>query len=995
MYKLITFKMRIIRKNLKVFLFLVAVLITTAGYAQLKTITGKVTDAGNGETLPGVSVVVKGTTIGTATNFDGEFTLNVETNQTLIFSFVGYTPQELLVGEGNVLNVQLAQSTESLDEVVVIGYGSVKKSDATGSVTAISSDDFNMGAITSPQELVSGKIAGVQITSGGGAPGEGATIRIRGGSSLSASNDPLIVIDGVPVDNDGISGMRNPLSTIHPSDIETFTVLKDASATAIYGSRASNGVIIITTKKGRKGVGLRVGYNGYTSLSVKSGENDVLSSDEFRKVIIEEKGANSNAAALLGSANTNWQDEIFEPAISVDHNVSLTGNIKEMPFRASVGYTNENGILKTSGMERGTGSLGFNPSFFDDHLRINVNLKGMLIKNSFANQGAIGSAVSFDPSQPVYSGSSKYGGYYTWLQPNGDPNTLAPSNPLALLTMHNDKSKVQRSIGNAQVDYRLHFLPELNATLNLGYDISHGEGTVVDANDAPWTIGNGGGYFREYNQDKKNTLLDFYLNYVKLIESIDSKIDVMGGYSWQHFWRENYQFATNGSGSEVLTPKNWDPTESYLVSFFGRLNYTFKERYLLTVTIRQDGTSRFSPETRWGTFPSAALAWQIKDEPFLENVESISDLKLRVGYGITGQQNIGSNDYPYMPRYTYSLDNARYQFGDEYYTTYRPEGYDSNIKWEETSTFNIGLDYGFINNRISGAIDVYSRQTKDLINFIPVPAGTNLTNQILTNVGDLENKGIEFSINAIPVSKSDLTWEIGFNATYNENKITKLTATDDPKYLGVFTGGISGAVGNMIQIHSVGYPMNSFFVYEQVYDENQKPIEGLYVDRNGDGQITGDDRYRYKKAAPDVFMGFNTKLSWKKWDFGFNGRINVGNYVYNNVWSSGGTLNNLYWSTGYMNNIPKNALDTRFQNPQYFSDYYVKDGSFLRMDNINLGYTFQNFYNERMNMRLYLSAQNVFVITKYEGLDPEVFDGIDNNIYPRPRIFVMGVNIGF
>lgn len=987
--------MRIILKKLKVLLFMTAIIISTTGYSQVKTISGKVTDAGNGEMLPGVSVVVKGTTRGTATNFDGDYKIDVEANQTLIFSFIGYTTQEIVVGSENVINVKLGLSVESLEEVVVIGYGQVKKEDATGSVTAINSDDFNVTAMSSPIGLVSGKIAGVQITTGGGAPGEGATIRIRGGSSLSASNDPLIVVDGVPVDNDGVSGMRSPLSTIHPSDIETFTVLKDASATAIYGSRASNGVIIITTKKGRKGTGLQVGYNGYTSLSVKSGEIDVLSPDEFRSLVIQEKGENSSAAKLLGTANTNWQDEIYESAISIDHNISLTGNVKDMPFRASVGYTNENGILKTSGMERGTATLGFNPSFFDSHLRFNLNLKGMLVRNEFANQGAIGSAVSFDPTKPVYSGSDKYGGYYTWLQPNGDPNTLAPNNPMAMLMMHDDVSHVKRSIGNLQTDYRFHFLPELNATLNLGYDISHSEGTITEPLNAPWTFGNGGGFFSEYTQDKENTLLDFYLNYVKEIESISSKIDIMGGYSWQHFWRENYSYSTNGKGTEILSPKNWDPTESYLVSFFGRLNYTFKERYLLTFTVRQDGTSRFSPDTRWGTFPSAAFAWQIKDEPFLANVKAVSDLKLRLGYGITGQQNIGSGDYPYMPRYTYSFDNARYQFGDQYYTTYRPEGYDANIKWEETSTMNIGLDYGFIDNRITGSIDAYLRKTDDLINFIPIPAGTNLSNYLLTNVGDLENKGIEFTINAIPVSKPDLSWEIGFNATYNKNEITKLTATDDPKYQGVFTGGISGAVGNTIQIHSVGMPAYSFFVYEQVYDENQKPIEGLYVDRNEDGQITSEDLYHYKKAAPDVYMGFNTKLNWKNWDFGFNGRINLGNYVYNNNWSSSGTLNNLYWSTGYMNNVSSNALETRFQNPQYFSDYYIKDASFLRMDNINVGYTFRNFYNERMSMRLYLSAQNVFVITKYEGLDPEVSNGIDNNLYPRPSIFMMGLNVGF
>ncbi len=990
--------MRIIQKNLKVFLFLVAILIATTGYTQVKTITGKVTDVQTGEPLPGVTIIVQGTTIGTATNFDGDYSLNVEPNQVLSFSFIGYTSKEITVGAESVINVQMELSMENLDEVIVIGYGQVKKEDATGSVTAVNSEDFNVTAMSNPAALVTGKIAGVQITPGGGAPGEGPTIRIRGGSSLSASNSPLYVIDGVPLEGTGVSGQRSGLTTINSTDIETFTVLKDASATAIYGSRASNGVIIITTKKGRKGEGLHVNYNGFTSLSVKSGENDILSADEFRKAVIDEKGADSEAAKLLDmypGVKTNWQDEIFEPALSTDHNVSLTGNIQNMPFRASVGYTNENGILKTTGMERGTATLGFNPSFFEDHLRFNLNLKGMLMKNNFGNQGAIGSAVSFDPTKPVDSGSSKYGGYFTWLQPNGDPNTLAPSNPVALLMLHRDESNVKRSIGNLQTDYRFHFLPELNATLNLGYDISYGEGTVVETNDAPWTIANDGGYFREYTQDKKNTLLDFYLNYVKDIESINSKIDVMGGYSWQHFWKEDYSFATNGSGSEIISPKYSDPTESYLVSFFGRLNYTFMERYLLTVTVRQDGTSRFSPDTRWGTFPSAALAWQIKDEPWLANAKNLSDLKLRLGYGITGQQNISNNDYPYLPRYTLSADNARYQFGDEFVYTFRPEGYDANIKWEETVTYNIGLDYGFIDNRISGAIDVYYRQTNDLINFIPVPAGTNLTNQILTNVGNMKNNGVEFSINAIPVSKPDISWEIGFNATYQNTEITKLTATDDPSYLGVFTGGISGAVGNMIQIHTVGYPPNSFFVYEQVYDENQKPIQGLYVDRNGDGQITGDDRYRYKKAAPDVFMGFNTKLFYKKWDFGLNGRINIGNYVYNNNWSAGGYLGNLYWSTGYMNNIPVNALDTRFQNPQYFSDYYIKDASFLRVDNINLGYTLRNFYNENMSARFYLSAQNVFVITKYEGLDPEVFSGIDNNIYPRPRIFMMGVNINF
>ncbi|WP_346862465.1 TonB-dependent receptor [uncultured Draconibacterium sp.] len=987
--------MRIIRKNLKVVLFLVALLSYTLSYAQVKTITGKVSDAGNGEPLPGVTIVVKGTTQGTITNFDGDYTIDVEEAQTLIFSFIGYTPQEVVVGSSSTINLQLAQSMENLDEVVVIGYGQVKKEDATGSVSAVSSADFNQGAITSPQDLVSGKIAGVQITNGGGAPGAGSTIRIRGGSSLSASNDPLIVIDGVPMDSEGVSGMRNPLNTIHPSDIETFTVLKDASATAIYGSRASNGVVLITTKKGRKGAGLKLSYNGFSSYSTPSGQIDVLSADQFRETVIAEKGSESTAASLLGSTSTDWQDVIFEPAISHDHNVSLTGNIKDMPFRASVGYSDQNGILLNSSMERWTGSVGFNPSFLEDHLKLNVNLKGMVIDNNFSNQGAIGAAVSFDPTQSTYSASDKYGGFFTWTQPNGDPNTLAPTNPMALIKMHDDQSTVKRVVGNAQLDYQFHFLPELKATLNVGLEYSDSEGTTIDDNDAPWTFGNGGGYYGEYTQEKKNELLDFYLTYNKELESIESNLTVMGGYSWQHFWRENYSFSRSGITNETINPENWDPTEYYLVSFFGRANYTYKDKYLLTLTMRQDGTSRFSPDSRWGLFPSAAFAWRISEEDFFQSQSVLSNLKLRLGYGITGQQNIGSGDYPYLARYTYSLDNAQYQFGDQYYQTIRPEGYDSEIKWEETTTMNVGLDYGFLNDRITGTVDVYKRVTNDLLNFIPVPAGTNLTNMLLTNVGDLENRGFEFSVLGRIISKEDLSWEVGFNATYNKNEITKLTATDDPDYLGVETGGISGAVGNNIQIHSVGYPANSFFVYEQVYDEVGKPIQGLYVDRNGDGQITGDDRYRYKKAAPDWFMGFDSKVNWKNWDFGFAGRINLGNYVYNNVWSSNGSLNNLYWSSNYLLNVNQNALETNFQNPQYFTDYYVKNASFLRLDNITLGHSFKNLNNNKMSIRLYGTVQNVFVVTDYKGLDPEVSNGIDNNIYPRPRTFMMGLSIDY
>ncbi|MEE4287360.1 MAG: SusC/RagA family TonB-linked outer membrane protein, partial [Mariniphaga sp.] len=686
--------MSIIRKNLKFFLFLVALFTVFSVSAQQKTVTGNVTDSESGESLPGVTIAVMGTTRGTITNFDGQFSIDVEEGETLFFSFVGYISQEIVVGSSDIINVQLAQSVIGLDEVVVIGYGQVKKEDATGSVEAISTEDFNPGAITSPQELVTGKIAGVNITSGGGSPGEGATIRIRGGSSLSASNDPLIVIDGVPVDNDGITGMKNPLSTIHPSDIETFTVLKDASATAIYGSRASNGVIIITTKRGRKGMPLGITYNQYFSLGTHANKIYPLSTSEFRSLIQERYANNPNATRLLGNADTDWQSKIYRPAFGHDHNLGITGNIGDMPFRASIGYSNQEGILKTDGLNRLTGSLGFNPSFFEDHLRVNLNVKGMIINNQFGNRGAIGSAFSFDPTQPVYNGSP-YGGYFTWVQQNGEPITIANMNPIAQLQMRDDQSTVQRSIGNAEFDYRFHFLPDLRANLNLGYDISTSEGSVNVPENAPWAFNSarGGGEKTNYSQDKTNTLLDFYLNYVKTIEAIDSRIDAMAGYSWQHFWRAGASKTTNASGSYTESDTNYE-TENYLVSFFGRLNYTFKERYLATFTLRNDGSSRFSPDTRWGLFPSAALAWQIAEESFLADSRTISNLKLRLGYGITGQQNITDNDYPYMPRYTFGEPTASYQFGNSYVTTIRPEGYDANIKWEETTTYNIGLDYG-------------------------------------------------------------------------------------------------------------------------------------------------------------------------------------------------------------------------------------------------------------------------------------------------------------
>lgn len=985
-------KIRVIRK---LFFLILAGFIPILVAAQNITVSGKVTDVEEGTGIPGVNIVVKGTTMGTTTDLDGNYSLTVERDATLVFSFIGYTTQEIAVNNQSTINVSMVLDIQALEEVVTIGYGTTRKEDATGSVTAISSEDFNRGAIFSPQELVAGKIAGVQITNSGGAPGAGSTIRIRGGSSLSASNDPLIVIDGVPIDNDGISGMRNPLSTIHPNDIETFTILKDASATAIFGARASNGVIIIETKKGKKDLPFTVNYDANISFGVITDYHDVLSADQFREVILEQFGDNPNATDLLGDSNTDWQKEIYQTAVATDHNLSFAGSALTIPYRVSIGYTDQTGILKTSGLDRYTGAISLNPSLLDDHLQVNVNAKGMRIHNVFANQGAVGAAADFDPTQPVKDPTSPYGGYYTWVDDFGNPIFTATSNPVALLNMRDDQSTVLRSIGNIQVDYKLHWLPELKAKLNLGYDISSSEGTVDVPEMAAWAYDdvNGGGEKTEYTQEKKNELLDFYFNYVKDLGTIDSRIDATAGYSWQHFYREGTNYRTNVLGTVVDDDSDYK-TESYLVSFFGRVNYVFKDRYLVTFTLREDGSSRFSPDTRWGLFPSVALAWDVSDESFM-NPDIFSTLKLRLGWGITGQQNISNNDYPYLPRYTGSEDNAQYQFGSTFYTTLRPEGYDANLKWEETTTYNIGLDFGLLKNRFTGALDYYYRVTDDLINLIPVPAGTNLTNQILTNVGDLYNTGVEFTFNAKAISRTDLYWEIGFNATYNKNEITKLTLYEDPTYIGVPTGGISGGVGNTIQIHTVGYPKNSFFVYQQVYDENGNPIEGLYVDRNGDGIISEDDRYRYKKADPDVYLGFSSYFQYKNFDFSFSGRANIGNYVYNNQYSSNGTYSGLYDSAGALSNSTTSLLDSKFQNPRYHTDYYMENGSFLRMDNMTLGYNFENLLRGKLGLRLHASVQNAFVITKYKGLDPEVSSGVDNNIYPRPRTFLFGVRLEY
>lgn len=996
---------------------LMGILSLSTTYAQSSsagTISGNVKDS-QGEAIIGASVLVKGSKVGTVTDLDGRFQVNAPAGSTLVISYIGYKPQEVAVGNQKTVNIVLKDDTELLSEVVVIGYGSVKKNDATGSVVAVKIDDKEKGFATTAQDLLGGKIAGVAVTSSGGRPGDGAAIRIRGGSSLTASNDPLIIIDGVFMSND-LAGSSNPLSLLNPNDIETFTVLKDASATAIYGSRASNGVILITTKKGTSGK-LKVTYNGSFSVSTRRNSVDVLDATQYTN-LINSRFANddrySTVTAKLGKSNTNWQDEVFQTGFNTDHNVSVYGSLgKTMPFRTSVGYTNEEGILKTSGMERVTASVSLTPSFFDDHLKFNINGKGMYSHTRFADTGAIGSAISFDPTQPVMNGS-QWGGYFTWTDDDGKYASIAAKNPVAILEMQNNRANVRNFVGNVQTDYKLHFFPDLRFNLNLGMDVASTNGTDFKSPFNPTSYQESdtrSGSRKNFTNFRNNQLLEFYSQYMKDVASLKSKFDVMGGYSWQHNKKISDQglwFVSKEDNSNLdeMNPgvNYYDFKEYYLISFFGRFNYTFNDKYLLTATVRRDGSSRFSSDNRWSIFPSVAFAWKMKEETFLKDISVLSDLKLRLGWGKTGQQDLGDNYYyPATPSYSTGKGQAFYPMMGangltEWVKLMRPNGYNPELKWETTTTWNAGVDYGFLNNRINGAIDLYSRKTTDLLNTeAPVVAGTSAAEVLPQNIGTLENKGIEFSINGRPIVSKDFEWQVGFNIAYNKSEITKLTTSNEPGFKGTLTGSTGGDGGQRPQIFATGYAPKTFYVYEQVYDSNGKPLEGVYVDRDGNGIVDEDDLYYSKKPAADVLMGFNSKWSYKNWDLGFNGRISLGNYVYNATEANSAdvSLSALYANNIFLTNRPTYALETNFLSKQALSDHYVQNASFLKIDNITLGYTFNGLFKRATSARVFGVVQNPIVITKYRGLDPEVFDGIDHNFYPRPLVFMLGLNLNF
>jgi TonB-dependent starch-binding outer membrane protein SusC len=967
-------------------------LLFSAALMAQRTITGTVTDATSSEPLIGASVIVVTEpglpARGVITDDNGVFSLRVEPTDTEFkVSFIGYTAQtQVIVAGQNLFNVALV-SGSVLEEMVVIGYGEVKRDDLTGSVVSVTSKDFQRGNVQTAEQLLMGKSPGVSIISTSGAPGAGVQIRIRGGSSLNASNDPLIVLDGVPLDLGEVKGAANPLSFLNPNDIESFTILKDASASAIYGSRASNGVIIITTKKGAAGKKMSISFSSLLSYATPTKFVELLDTAQFRQAV-RDHGPIA-AQNMTGTAETDWQREIIRNAISLDNSLSIYGGGKTLPYRLSLGNLRQQGLLLNSAMDRYSVGVGLTPSFDEGRLRFDINAKGAYTLNNFVNGGAVGSALQFDPTMPVYQEDGVYNGYYEWTDNSGKPNVLAPKNPVGLLNQKRDVSNVYRSVGNIATDYRMPFLKELRANLNLGYDISQSDGnTQIDSTTAEGFGSKGQDNY--YDQSKQNLLLDFYLNYAKDMKFLKSRIDLTAGYSYQDFIRRDSTF--NSSQTGVVSQELMYKTQNTLVSVFSRLNYDVNNRYLLTLTVRQDGSSRFSPENRWGTFPSAALAWKIKNENFLAGSRVISDLKFRVGWGVTGQQGV-TNDYPYLPRFTFSESTANYPFGSTYYTTFRPEGYDSNIKWEETETQNIGLDFGFAKNRILGSVDVYQRTTSDLLATIPVPAGSNLTNQILTNVGSLENKGIELSLNTIPVRTQKLEWTLGVNISYNQNKITKLLQVTDPNFVGIASGGISGGVGNNIQMNSVGYARGVFFVLQQYYDETGKPIEGEYIDTNGDGQSTLDDRIRVGQADPVVVAGLSTSLTYGKWSLSGVARGNFGQTVYNNVSSDRGAYQNIYGSTKVWSNLHASVLETGFDKNQFFSDYYLEKADFVRIDNIVLGYNTK--LSGKYGLGVNFIVNNAWVFTNYSGIDPEFSNGIDNNIFPRPRTYSLGLNLNF
>ena len=962
--------------------------------AQTRTIKGEVTDAQNGEALIGATVIVEGEKGGTVTDFDGNFSLQVSSSAKKIkVSYIGYIDKVLSISDN--MKVKLESDSKALADVVVIGYGTARKSDLTGSVATVKSKDFNKGLVSSPEQLINGKVSGVQIMSNSGSASAGSTIRVRGGASLNASNDPLIVLDGVPLEQGGISGnSSNFLSMINPSDIESMTVLKDASSTAIYGSRASNGVIIITTKKGQQGA-VKVNFNTTNSLQTRAQMVDMLSRDEFVNVI--NQFGTDNQKSLLGTANTDWNDEVYRTAFGTDNNLSVSGSIDQwLPFRVSVGYYNQSGLVRKDNVERWTGNVVLTPSFFQDHLKLTINAKGTLNNNSFNNGGAVWAAATFNPTIPVYSGNDKYGGYNEALDADGYPVNAGVRNPRGLVDLYDSKSKVSRFIGSMDVDYKVHFLPDLKLHATVGADYAKGDGTVYVPAYAAQSYNKdeslGGSDYKYGPQKNENRLLTLYANYAKYFEDIKSNVDLTAGYDYQ-YWKSTtpLYYTKSAAGTNLSTVKASD-YRHVMLSYYGRINYSFDGKYLLTATVRRDASSRFSKDTRWGTFPSVALGWTLTEEPWLKNQKVLSNLKLRASYGVTGQQE-GIGNYNYLPVYTYSVTGAEAFINGQYINTYRPEAYVSDLKWETTTSWNFGLDFGFLDGRIGGAIDFYTRKTKDLLASVPTAAGTNFSKTILTNVGNVDSKGIEVSLNATPIQTKDWEWNLSYNFTWQNMKVKNLSLTKGGSQTNVKVGPSIDAY--QFQVLSEGYEPYMFYVYHQLYDSKTgKPIEGAYADLNNDGEINDADLYRYHSPAPKYIMGLSTSLRYKQLTLGMSFRANIDNYVYNGMGMSTGAWETVSYNNSQLNNLNASFLKTGFKTRQYLSDYYVENASFLKLDNLSLSYNVGKI-SKWASLTVSAMVQNVFTITGYSGTDPEVPNGMDNSFYPRPRTYSVSIGLQF
>lgn len=980
----------------------IAMLFAIATYAQ--TISGSVYDT-FGVPVLGASVIITGTQKGAITDIDGKFSVDCQAGATLRISYIGFKTQEVAARQG--MRITLEENVISDDfGVVVIGYGSARKSDVTGSIAMLSTDPKTKGFAPNANDLLVGKIAGVSVISGGGAATDGASIRVRGGSSLLASNDPLIIVDGVYFDNGGIGGVGNGLSVIAPNDIESFTVLKDASATAIYGSRASNGVILVTTKKGQAGK-ITLSYDGNVSVSTRKNSVDVLNGDEYRDFIHGTFAGLSNqdeVYAKLGDANTDWQKEIFRSAISTEHNVAAAGSIgKVLPFRLSLDFTDNNGILKTDHMERYTANLMLTPTFFDNHLKVTLNGKGMYIKSNFANRTAIGSAVMMDPTHPVYDAESKYGGYWSWVGADGNILNVATKNPVSMLEAYDDHANATRFIGSAQVEYNAFYVPGLKVNMDATIDASHSSGNTSAPFDSP-SYANFLGFNNDYTNTRTNTMFDLYATYATDIEPINSHFDIMAGYQWQHYWARNYnnttsQFQYDDNGNLEPVPsainENTSETEHYIVSFFGRMNYSYADKYLLTFTLRDDGSSRFGPGNKYGLFPSLALAWRLTEESFMQNQDVFNNLKLRLGWGLTGQQDINQGDYPYLGSYSYGISNASsYYRNGQWIQLLQPNAYNPDLKWETTRTYNVGVDMGFANGRVNASLDYYYRKTYNLINVeAQVAAGTNFAEYVVSNIGSMSNTGVELQLNTVPVRTKDWTWELNGNVAFNKSKILQLSNGDASTSMRRFdtTGGDGGF---QLKAHAVGHEPGMYYVYEQVYDTNGKAIEGSYVDRNDDGLVNEGDMYLRHSAEPRLLYGISSKLQYKGWDFSVAGHGSLGNYNYNAVAANDAELApaRLY-ANEFLINVTRSAFDTNFQTKKVLSDYYVQNASFFRIDNITLGYSFKNILNSKLGGRVYATVQNPLVFTPYKGLDPEISNGEDTNFYPRPLTMLFGLSL--